>query len=302
MKNLLFIALMFALFFFATACDEDSFTQVVEVEIPSHESSIVMNALFSNLDTSLQLLVSNSLGILDPATHSSMSNASVRLYQDNSLYQEFQFNNQNYRFETNLVQPLSGSIYRIEVDAPNYKSIAAEQEMPAAVELLEVELRDDGAISGDGDRVDEILVKWNDPGHQENYYAIQGFLEQGYFDPQMNDTIYYRSKFYMESFDQVIQFGDQYDILVRDAAFNGRDYNLRLFTYFNLPFGSEQARVVIQLVSLTKDAYLYDRSLNQYYNAVDNPFAEPVVVHNNVEQGYGIFALAVIDEVIVELK
>lgn len=300
MKKLLYIALMLSLYCFNTACDEDSFTQVVEVEIPDHESAIAVNALFSDMDTSLQMLVSNSLGILDPATHSTMKEATVKLYEGNALIREFQFNENNYRFEAPMIQPSQGSVYRIEVDAPNYKSVFAEQEMPVVVEILDVEVTKDGGISGDGDRVDEILLKWRDPGNQENYYAIQGFIEQGFYDPQTSDTIYFRNKFYMESLDQVIQFGDRYDILVKDAAFDGREYTLRLFTYNNLPIGQEGARIVIQLVSLTEDAYLFDRSLNQYYNAIDNPFAEPVVVHNNVDGGYGIFGLAALDEITVK--
>lgn len=302
MQKLLYIALMLSLIGLASSCGEDSFTQVVEVDLPDHESAIAINALFSDLDTSLQMLVSNSLGILDTATHASMKDASVNLYKDDAMWQSFQFNPTNYRFETSLMQPLEKGIYRLEVEAEGYKAVMAEQEMPTAVPLVKVEINEDGAISGEGERVDELIVKIDDPGGEENYYALQGYVEQHYYDQQANDTLYFRNKFYMESLDQVIQFGDRYDILLTDGAFDGRSYTLRLFTFSDLPFGQENTRVVMQLVSLTRDAYLYDRSLNQYYNSIDNPFAEPVVVHNNVDEGYGIFGLSAIEEYIVEIE
>jgi len=40
--------------------------------------------------------------------------------------------------------------------------------------------------------------------------------------------------------------------------------------------------------------------LQLYKDARDNPFSEPVVVFENIENGYGIFALANATEKIVE--
>ena len=49
--------------------------------------------------------------------------------------------------------------------------------------------------------------------------------------------------------------------------------------------------VNLVLYTGSKDLYLYEttRSLNQ--DAQGNPFAEPVLVHSNMEGGYGVFTL-----------
>ncbi|MCF8381952.1 MAG: DUF4249 domain-containing protein [Bacteroidales bacterium] len=46
----------------------------------------------------------------------------------------------------------------------------------------------------------------------------------------------------------------------------------------------------IQLNSVSKDYYLYVKSLDRYLKAKENLFAEPVKIYSNVEGGYGIFA------------
>jgi len=43
---------------------------------------------------------------------------------------------------------------------------------------------------------------------------------------------------------------------------------------------------------LTEDAYRYGISQEAFINARDNPFAEPVNIHNNVTGGYGYFVVA----------
>ncbi len=41
---------------------------------------------------------------------------------------------------------------------------------------------------------------------------------------------------------------------------------------------------------MNRSGYLYRRSIDDYENAQGDPFAEPVQVYSNIENGYGIFA------------
>jgi hypothetical protein len=43
---------------------------------------------------------------------------------------------------------------------------------------------------------------------------------------------------------------------------------------------------------VTKDFVLFEKSLRLAYDANDNPFfTEPVILHSNVKNGYGIFTI-----------
>ncbi|HBS11316.1 MAG TPA: hypothetical protein DEO36_02060, partial [Flavobacteriaceae bacterium] len=45
------------------------------------------------------------------------------------------------------------------------------------------------------------------------------------------------------------------------------------------------------LYHITEDFYRYDTTLRISFYAEDNPFVEPVILHRNFDNGYGVFAL-----------
>lgn len=53
---------------------------------------------------------------------------------------------------------------------------------------------------------------------------------------------------------------------------------------------SDTANIYIEIKSVSKDFYLYQKTLKEYYNSINNPFSEPAEVYSNIKLGYGIFA------------
>jgi hypothetical protein len=47
----------------------------------------------------------------------------------------------------------------------------------------------------------------------------------------------------------------------------------------------------VRVRAITEDQYLYAVSLQRQLDAEDFPLSEPVVVHNNVKNGIGVFCL-----------
>ncbi|MCB0557591.1 MAG: DUF4249 domain-containing protein [Lewinellaceae bacterium] len=290
--------LSFSLFLLA-GCDSDRFSQVVEVEIPEHESRLVLNARFSSLDTGVTALVANSLGILDTSAYDIPEDAAVRLFRDGEwVGGDFFFLPDKLKYFLSLDEPLGTAprLYRMEVSAPGYEPISAEQVMPVPASIQSLRVERDGAIDGEGRRADGIEVQLNDPADEENYYALAFFYEISEGQPG-GDTITYSNPVYASTLDQVVQYGYHYEQVFTDKSFNGSSYTVSLYTYQGaLPEGQGNARLVARLYTLSRDAFLYDLSLRQYYDALDNPFAEPVTVHSNIEGGYGIFALSSVAE------
>lgn len=295
MKNKLYIFLAF-ITVFSMSCDPENFSQVVTIEIPPHESALAVRAVFQESDTTLQLLVANSLGILDKNDFEIPKEAIVHLYEDEQLLQTFNYNPVNSKFSASINEGFgkAGSSYRLEISSSKYPSIKAEQVLPTAVPLTSSILKPDGTISSDGDRVDAIEIEFQDPADRENYYAIAAFRDTRFFDG--TDTVSYTSKVYLDSNDPLVSYGEENSLIMPDKAFNGKKYKLLIYSYDEL----DQGDLRLRFMTLTKDSYLFHRSMDDYYNAVDNPFAEPVNVHSNIENGHGIFGLEAVFEVQIQ--
>lgn len=280
-----------------TACDPENFSQVVEVEIPEHEPRLVLNARFDSRAQGLDALVSNSLGILDTAQYSVFPEASVRLYIDGALFRDFQFEPEKALFFASLDEPLGNQpgLYRLEASTPGLGSVYAEQRMPRLVEIESVKVEKEGAVSGEGEKADEIKIQFTDPAGEDNYYAVRvDFLTKISFQP--GDTVEYVYPLFTSTLDQIVQQGREYDHLFSGQSFDGNRYTLSLYAEYGIDFDDPNARVKVYLFSLSREAYLYDLSLKQYSDTADNPFAEPVTVFSNIEGGYGIFTLRITAE------
>lgn len=280
--------------FLLTGCDPGSFSQIVDVDIPEHESRLVLNARFSSDHATLSALVANSLGILDTSSYDIPEEAVVRLFREEEMIGDFAFEPGQLKYFAELPEPLGAlpARYRMEVSAPGYEPISAEQRMPLPVPIQSLRFERNGAIDGEGRRADGIEIQFTDPALEENYYALEFILE--FSEGQAGgDTIFYSFPLYASTLDQVVQYGYEYEQLFTDKSFNGGSYTVSLYLEQGaLPEGTPDARLRARLICLSRDAFLYDLSRRQYRDAVDNPFAEPVTVHGNIDGGYGIFALS----------
>lgn len=180
--------------------------------------------------------------------------------------------------------PAGPADYEVVVNVAGFGSARAGQRMPAAptVELIRYER--EGAIDIDGFRVSEAVVRINDPADTENYYAFRIVDPQTSCSPDTCFAIYRESySRYISSPDPLLRQGGYHGAVVSDRSFNGESYDMRL--QFDI-YGDEKA---LEVWSITEDGFRYIVSLETYYNADGNPFAEPVNVHDNIEEGYGIF-------------
>jgi hypothetical protein len=292
---LLLLALLF------TRCTEDRFSQVVEIDLPEHEPLLAVAAEFSNLDTSHTVVVTRTWGTLQKPPEPRVSNATVRMYRDGNLIGEFvqdTFSSNFYRQAALPVWQPDGAVYRLEVSAPGYKTVAAGQKILPAIPILKATFDAGGAVTPDGDKGDEYTLEWNDPAGEENYYAVRAFTESFYTDLD-GDTIWYSNSIYLESFDPLYEGGAFGELLVSDASFNGRKATLRAWEYERL--FPQRTRLIFHLVHLPKDKYLQARSLTQYQNNEGNPFTEPVTIHSNIENGVGLFSMETVSKYLIEL-
>lgn len=283
-----FIIFLFGLILLGTAC-EDRFEQVVKVDIPAHESRLAVNAIFLNGDDQLSVLVSNSIGILDTADFQDFNTANVQLLKDGQSLGDFWYDDDNGYYLSELDAPLGSeeAVYQLEVEEGDFPKASAVQTMPGIPVLGDISVEKEGTIDEAGDRVDEVIIEIADAPGEEAYYAVLAYVS-------FNGSESYQVNLYSNNPITLQANRSQLGLTLSDASFDGSTYTLNTYSYNLYPYeGGEgmDVTLTIVLVNLTRDTYLYVRSLDQYYNAQDNPFAEPVTVHSNIEDGYGIFGL-----------
>ncbi len=267
------------------SCGDNFFEQVVELDIPEHTPALAVSANFSDIDTTLAIYVSNSVGVLEPDQPVIVENATVELFKNGQLLFNFDYNTNGLYGKTD-VSPIGNSDaeYVLKVSAPNFVEVSATQFMPQPVLISEASFEREGAVTPDGERVNEVTIKFSDPSGIANYYSISavGRVISGGFA--------YVQNVFLSSFNPIVEEGDQF-LVFSDATFDGREVTLNFYTYDDYPDNAESVEFDISLISISEDRYFFEKSYNIFNNSNGNPFVEPVVVHNNINNGHGIFTL-----------
>ena len=277
------------------SCDEDSFSQVVKIDVPDHESKPAIRfAVEVNNPEVLSALISNSKGILDPMTdYKTPADAEVKLFRNGELLTQLQYNETTVYYEdpdSVLIRDTEGDVYLFEAKLEGFDKVSATQTMPAKPIITNATFEEDGTIDSEGYRADEVVVDISDPNPDKtNYFAIRLFNTQYPIDINGDTLDGIRQMMYLGSNDPLLAYGGNYGLLFTDKSFPGGTFQARAYSY---NYTSDDSEINVEILSITEEAYLYSLSLEQYYEAVDNPFAEPVTVPSNIEGGYGFFSLA----------
>lgn len=277
------------------SCDEDSFSRVVTIDLPEHTPLPAVHAEFSASTRVPRVFVTNSKGILDPdSVYNIHIDASVRLFKNGSPLGNFAFDYASLSFLDTLDSPLgrqAGDTYLLEVAIPDFETVTATQIMPAAPLLSEVSYERDGAFTPDGFRADELRFRLEDSEPEQiNYYKIS--LEN--VNVQLNengDTVFVsRSENYLESSDPLLSNTYEGSLLFSDQSVSSGTYQMRIINSGGF-FPGEGRSLELLVAQITEDAYRYELSREQFFQAEGNPFAEPVNVHSNILGGFGVFTV-----------
>jgi len=174
----------------------------------------------------------------------------------------------------------------LKIAKPGFESVKGTQSMPEVVPIIEGSFDEEGTVSDEGDRVDEIIVKFKDIENVANYYQVRAAVRW-----ELSNGGVVENEEYLRSNDPAAR-EVQSGIYITDAAFDGEEYELKLWAY-DVYITSEMInpKLVISLVNTSRDKYFRETSIDSYQNADGNPFAEPAVIFSNIENGYGIFGL-----------
>ena len=300
MRYLHFLSLA-ALLTFTAACGEDPFSTTVELDIPEHEPLPVLSVDLRSGDSVLYAAVGFSYGILDnPVIPVTQPILTLRKGEELLLQQPV---DQLSVIRGGISLPLPDRIadepgtYTASLEYPGFEVVTATQQMPPPPVVSNVSYEADGTINQEGYIADEIEFDLQDNPATKDYYGVSlRGLRYNYnveFDTVTGDFNVIDSTlvsdgggFYILSPDPLLREGANYSVVFTDEGLPTGPYRVRLSVE---RYNDNEIELLVGRI--TEDAYRYAVSKTAFVNAGDNPFAEPVNVHTNVENGYGQFLM-----------
>lgn len=268
----------------------------IPVEFPDQEPKLVMNSVISE-DTLIWVHVSSSIPIKDADIIQFIpeSNAEVLLFENNIIQDTLIYNPIMMQYFSTTVKPLQNRNYRLEISANGYDAVSAETSLPPRVPIDRVQLDYNVREDRDGNKVSDITLEFTDPSNEENFYMLWVVAEDDYGNYQQ--ICYQSTSVFLTDNDIVLDdFGESYycnQVYFDDRLINGKT-QIKMSTS-DLGFFAQLAGVHVYLTTLSKDLYRYTVSSEIQERSIENPFAEPAIVFNNVTNGFGIFGGFLID-------
>ncbi len=272
---------------------------------------LVLNGVFS-ADSTFSVELSNSQGYVSNGSLNTISNGKVAVFNENGeLVDSLEHAGDGIYTGTALAQ--ANALYEVRASAGAFGSIYAIDLAPFTVPIATWDTATISVTEYDN-TVDKLQIEFtiNDPAGTENFYVIEVFNTQLYYidyqyDPQTGmtimDTIYYeepyRSLTGFTTSDQILLSNTELELAetmyysnslaFNDALFDGnlQGFKILVETYYTQVSGTS---LELRLTSCSEAYYKYKRTLENYYYTEGDPFAQPVQVFSNIENGLGIWA------------
>jgi uncharacterized protein YceK len=271
-----------------------SCSTVVDFDIPFDKPKVVTNGLFS-ADSLWQFQITYSKNILDIAPGSffqPVSNATINILDKNGELIETITSSADKNFGYSYkgkTKPMAGQSYSIEVATNNQPLLRSSSKAPMPVPIISVVTDSSGVVS---DGLVKMKITFKDPATEKNFYTVK-IIEDAQFVLN-NDTLSITQELYFDVVEQSLSVNETgLEKLINDNLFNGKEHTFDLQIYHrSYSYGTQvsEQHVRVLLLNVSEEYYKYftTKSLQEYTNG--DPFAQPVQVFTNIENGLGIFA------------
>lgn len=289
--------------------------KTINLKIEDKGRKIVVNSI-AYADSTLKVNLSESKYILSSYYEIiPVSDAEISLFENETeiekisqgIYGIFEF---SYFLK-------EGKQYIISVNSSKFGTSVAKTNIPSKTHINKIdyevkESNNNGYTNIDG--VD-FKLQFKDNISETNFYWVQVYYTDTYeyIDYQTDDTIRntYTNYLSLNTYDPSTAaiYLSKPGLLFNDELFNGEEYTLSFYIdylYFGFSEDGNNVKTTyyFTLVNISEELYNYYISYSKYRESDGNPFAEPVKVFNNIENGFGIFggSNVAIDSVLIEYQ
>lgn len=296
---------IFPLAFLALALSCEKAVDVNALSPENTQQQLVVVSNFTS-DREIQVYVSVSQSILSDTPVEYVEDAIVELYRKEELLTQLSFSGEKDKvsnlpfYSANDFQPQVGIEYTVKVDVPGYETVTAQSQIPTPVRMISSEISNlhlsEHTDSKQTSVRYNVRVAFEDPGMVENYYHINLLQQFRAFQIVEHDTLYFNEELrpvlfsnQMNTNYQVAHIGG--GLLIKDEDVDGQTIRRDLpveFTYS--PTRNELGKLFIELRAVSKEYYQYFSTISRQDGVSDAPFADPVIIYDNINGGQGVFA------------
>jgi hypothetical protein len=268
---------------------------------------LVMNG-YLNPDSAWNIGVSQSIPMGKKLASDKVSDAVVKVFVKDIPIETLQYSEVNKRY-IGTGKPLAGKEYKITIEKNGFLPIEATSVIEPSPKVLNVSIVKDSLIK---DRA-FVTVTFSDQSGVKNFYRLvvanedeyekrppwainspnspaSGWVGNTYIDYSLgirsNDPnlTWNNQSSSAGVFDDV---PNNIFNIFNDELIDGKTHSLT-FSYSLSPYPEAKNNTVIYLQSITKELYMYLKSLSAQYYFGDDPLLEPIQVYSNVKNGGGI--------------
>lgn len=314
MKNLFFLLMVFCGALALESCNEDSFSQVVDFDVPTIKNKLVINCNYTVGEDTFKVLVGKTRNVGETINTDGLDKCKVSLFRNNILVTEIPYAGK-YFDENALLYRFNGAkglfsdkgTYVIKVENGDFETAEAAQEIPDIPRVTNPFFQYKSFKTNDlfnpGEKYDLVGFGLDDPG-EENYYMISA--ESTLLDTMSGSRLNSTEYFYL---DKVLSkdgfFADlgNFNHFISDEKFNGKKFDVKLgfapvtqsLLSFTNPsfdiFNARRIKITLSVFGISKQKFLYENSIEAKGQSLGNFFGESVTVNSNIKNGYGIFSI-----------
>ncbi len=279
-------------------------TKEVELDLPQHNSMIVVNSVFNN-DSLLTVHISKSNGMFQNS-RPWVESAIIKLYQNDELIETNELiPTDSGLYISNFVAQESNS-YKLEISSSGLNSIECKDLLPTKPILGSISFKDSIYVDEDRFPISQARILIHDSFNKKNFYEVKFKLKYILPDEskyRITDAISYR-----KNSDIVLQNENILDyypktLVFSDELFNGQDYNMHIdfagpisITAYNgqMEHQGYDFTLIVYFRSISENYYKYKKQLTKHlYNQEGDIWegvGDPIQMYTNIDGGYGIFA------------
>jgi hypothetical protein len=264
-----------------TACE-----LVVDLDVPFDGEQLTINSLF-NPDSVWRVSVSLNRYVLDNRPYKRVTNATVIVSDENGPVETLVHDgNGVYRSENG--KPQARKAYTLSASSVVHGTVHAESLIPPAALVSNVEIQ---SSEFNGEPSSRISLQISDEPTTDNYYAISVEVGNEFLNSQTLEVMSYRFPVVLGRNDNGFeneQISNDNHLLIKDVFYTGPQLDVTVHSPdWNL---LHSGSIFITVKTVSKDYYDFILTSSLQNQTSGNPFAQPVQVYSNVQNGFGIFA------------
>lgn len=264
-KNIhVFILVITILLFF-------SCKKYLDMDIIDKGRKPVVNALLI-ADSVPYIKVYQSTHILDNSQSSLITNAEVLLTSNLQNTYTLPYSSVSQQYINPSIHVHEGDKIKLNINT-SIGNAETEVVIPSNISIFNIDTFPYYDHSGYQHGI-EIKLSFKDPAQSKDYYIL--YTLNG---PNVSTTSY-------EGNDPAIEEMSN-RLFIDDLTFNGKQKNISLVFYNNFDMYSSNM-LYICLMHVDENYYKYAYSVYKQQETGNSPFSEPVIVYNNIKNGYGI--------------